>query len=46
MIKVSHWGNIVIDGSYKLANEGALLTGEYGRVDYSPFKQNSGFIIN
>ena len=46
MIKVSHWGNIVIDGSYKLANEGALLTGEYGRVDYYPFKQNSGFIIN
>lgn len=41
-IEVSHWGNIVIDGSYKIANEGALLTGEYGRVDYSQYKQNSG----
>ena len=39
---MSHWGNIVIDGAYKLANEGALLTGEYGRVDYSPSRQNSG----
>lgn len=33
----------MIDGSYKLANEGALLTGEYGRVDYSPYKPNSGY---
>jgi oligosaccharyltransferase complex subunit alpha (ribophorin I) len=32
----------VIDGFYKLKNEGALLTGEYGRVDYSPYKPNVG----
>lgn len=41
-IEVSHWGNIAVEGFYKLANEGAKLVGEYGRVDYSPHKPNAG----
>lgn len=38
IITVSHWGNINVEGFYKIANEGAKLVGEYGRVDYSPYK--------
>ena len=45
-IKVSNWGNIAIEGFYKIKNEGAEFIGEYGRVDYSPYKQNSGIKYN
>lgn len=34
-IDVSHWGNIYIEESYQLANEGAEFKGEYSRVDYN-----------
>jgi len=34
-IEVSHWGNIYIEESYQLANEGAEFKGEYSRVDYN-----------
>lgn len=32
--EVSHWGNIVRDDKYQIENIGALLEGEFGRVDY------------
>jgi len=41
-IEISHWGNIAIETSYKLANEGANLTGEFGRVDYNKYNPQTG----
>jgi len=41
-IEVSHWGNINVQESYKLANEGAEFKGEYSRVDFSPHDRNTG----
>lgn len=35
--KVSHWGNIAVDSSYNLINNGALLKGEFGRVDFNRY---------
>ena len=32
--QVSHWGNIAVTEEYKLENVGAVLEGEFGRVDY------------
>lgn len=42
--KVSHWGNIYVEESYKLENQGAEFKGEYSRVDFSPHDRNTGFI--
>ncbi|KAL4511992.1 hypothetical protein ABPG72_012837 [Tetrahymena utriculariae] len=41
-IDVSHWGNIAVDSSYNLVNEGAYLKGEFGRVDYNKYNPQSG----
>ena len=41
-VEVSHWGNIKILTEFKLANEGAQLTGEYNRIDYNPHRPNAG----
>lgn len=36
-IQVSHWGNIAVDSSYNLINNGAILKGEFGRVDFNRY---------
>jgi len=41
-IEVSHWGNIAIEEKYLIKNEGAELTGEYGRVDFNQYTSDSG----
>ncbi|EGR31951.1 ribophorin i, putative [Ichthyophthirius multifiliis] len=41
-IEVSHWGNIAVENSYNLVNKGANLKGEFSRVDYNKYSQNSG----
>jgi oligosaccharyltransferase complex subunit alpha (ribophorin I) len=41
-IEVSHWGNIYVEESYKLENQGAEFKGEYSRVDFSPHDRNTG----
>lgn len=41
-IEVSHWGNIAVGESYKLANEGAHIVGEFGRVVYNRWNQEAG----
>ena len=35
--RVSHWGNIAVTENYQLANIGALLDGEFSRLDYDPY---------
>ena len=34
-VEISHWGNIAVEESYLIKNEGATLDGEYSRVDYN-----------
>ena len=34
-IEVSHWGNVAIDEFYSLVNDGAVLKGEFDRLDYN-----------
>ena len=41
-IEVSHWGNIAIEEKYLMRNEGALLSGEYGRVDFNEYTDQAG----
>ena len=41
-IEVSHWGNIAIEESYLIRNNGAKLVGEYGRVDYNQYTNDAG----
>ena len=41
-IEVSHWGNIAIEESYLIKNEGAYLDGEYSRVDFNQYTSGSG----
>lgn len=41
-IEVSHWGNILIEESYSIANEGATLTGEFGRVAFNKLNNAVG----
>jgi len=41
-IEVSHWGNIHIEESYQLANEGAEFKGEYSRIDFNPSSGHTG----
>jgi oligosaccharyltransferase complex subunit alpha (ribophorin I) len=36
-IEVSHWGNIAIEETYLIRNEGAKLAGEYSRVDFNQY---------
>lgn len=36
-IEVSHWGNIYIEESYQLKNEGAEFKGEYSRIDFNQY---------
>jgi oligosaccharyltransferase complex subunit alpha (ribophorin I) len=39
---VSHWGNIAILEEYALHNQGANLTGEFGRVVFNKYNTNAG----
>jgi len=41
-IEVSHWGNIAIEESYLIKNEGAYLDGEYSRVDFNKYSYDAG----
>ncbi len=41
-IEVSHWGNIAVEEHFDLFNEGAELSGEFGRVDFNMYHPNSG----
>ena len=38
--RISHWGNIAVSENYQLANIGALLDGEFSRIDYSEYGMN------
>jgi oligosaccharyltransferase complex subunit alpha (ribophorin I) len=40
--EVSHWGNIAVEDKYQIENIGALLEGEFGRVDYDEYGRNGG----
>ena len=40
--QISHWGNIAVSEDYQLANIGALLEGEFGRVDYDDYGRYGG----
>lgn len=40
--QVSHWGNIAVTEEYKIANIGAELTGEFGRLDYDEYGRRGG----
>jgi oligosaccharyltransferase complex subunit alpha (ribophorin I) len=40
--EVSHWGNIAVDDKYQIENIGALLEGEFGRIDYDDYGKNGG----
>lgn len=40
--QISHWGNIAVDEDYQLKNIGALLDGEFGRVDYESYSRKGG----
>lgn len=42
VIEVSHWGNVAISEHYSIANEGAELTGEFGRVLYNKYNPHIG----
>jgi len=41
-VEVSHWGNIAIEEKYLIKNEGALLDGEYSRVDFNQYTKDAG----
>jgi len=41
-IEVSHWGNIAVEETYLIKNEGAKLVGEYSRVDYNDYTREAG----
>ena len=40
--QVSHWGNIAVTEDYQLANIGAKIDGEFGRIDYNPHFNKGG----
>lgn len=40
--RISHWGNIAVNENYQLANEGALLDGEFSRIDYDDYGRTGG----
>lgn len=41
-IEVSHWANIAVESSFQIENVGALLEGEFGRVDYDDYGRFGG----
>lgn len=41
-IEVSHWANIAVESSFQIENVGALLEGEFGRVDYDDYGRIGG----
>ena len=41
-IEVSHWGNIAILEEYSIFNQGANLSGEFGRVVFNKYNPNAG----
>ena len=45
IFEVSHWGNIAIEERFQIENIGALLEGEFGRVDYDEHGRGGGTSI-